>query len=760
LATMRSALKTGLFPIDPDAADELENYLVAHGTSGIDAWREVFRPAVGSSTDPGASVRAPSHAARLDRVDRSRETILHSLERWIEFAQPTVGHNGAEWSTAIIGLLESLGVGGRLAAWTESAEADGDLDQAEEHRQVRRDVVSFLDDLAYAFADLELAVEDLPAVLEAGLAQLTLGLAPPMLDQVLVGSIERSRHPEIKAVVILGFNDGVFPRPHREESILNDDDRRVMIESGLALRPPSRERMLEETMLLYIALTRASEALVLTYATADNAGKAMRISPFADAVAAACPDLRVRKMYDPDRARATWDIQTTFDVVRRLAGEFRSRGACRDDDPVVRGVWNELYDAFRVDIREHPALKMAVAGLGETPRATMTRDSARRLTERPFKASVSQLETYAACPFKHFATYGLRLREREEASLEAVDVGTLHHAILEDFANALSARSVSFGEIDDADLMRQLSESCSRVAAKQGAVAFSTAARDAYILRRSASQIERVVRTQKTLARGGRSRPWRAELSFGMGADDGLDPLEITSPAGRRVLLRGFIDRVDLAELADETLGIVIDYKRTPDKRLDMSMVYHGLSLQLIGYLLVLAKHGRTPAGRSIIPAGALYVSTSQRYQRTDHPDHTKERESALPGAYLPRGLIRSDKLAVLESADDLRGWSYHVAVFRNKNGGPGHVDKTDDAPPDVFEDVLAHTRMTLGRLADGIMDGMVNVEPYRLGTFSPCGWCPMSSVCRFETGLCDVRFLERLKRSEVFKRIAQSPSA
>ncbi len=39
LESVRLALKTGLFPISIEAADELENYLLAHGLSGFDVWR-------------------------------------------------------------------------------------------------------------------------------------------------------------------------------------------------------------------------------------------------------------------------------------------------------------------------------------------------------------------------------------------------------------------------------------------------------------------------------------------------------------------------------------------------------------------------------------------------------------------------------------------------------------------------------------------------------------------------------------------------
>ena len=53
------------------------------------------------------------------------------------------------------------------------------------------------------------------------------------------------------------------------------------------------------------------------------------------------------------------------------------------------------------------------------------------------------------------------------------------------------------------------------------------------------------------------------------------------------------------------------------------------------------------------------------------------------------------------------------------------------------------------------MLDGDVGVRPYRLGTLSPCSWCGMAAVCRFEMGLCDVRFLDSLKRSEVFDLLA-----
>jgi ATP-dependent helicase/nuclease subunit B len=281
-------------------------------------------------------------------------------------------------------------------------------------------------------------------------------------------------------------------------------------------------------------------------------------------------------------------------------------------------------------------------------------------------------------------------------------------------------------------------------------------ARDAYLYRRSARHLARVIQAQRRVASSGSARPRRVELPFGFDDPGGLPALALSTPAGRRVLVRGFIDRVDLAELGDDLLGVVIDYKSTRNKRLDMSEVFHGLSLQLLAYLLVLAEHGETLAGRPIRPMGALFVSLASQYHRVDHPAQVESRDLDLEGSYRPRGLLLAETFGGLDRSAEASTWSTQYNVYRNKDGGIGNIEKSDAADGADFLNTLEHTRAKLGALADGILDGNVAVKPYRLGTYSPCSWCPMAGVCRFEMGVCDVRFLDSLKRSEVFRRLAE----
>jgi ATP-dependent helicase/nuclease subunit B len=761
LESMRLLLKTGLVLLrgdvsDSTAADELENYLLAHGVAGAAAWHREWRYGVvdipagghGAGANSRETARQQHRRAERDRVNKSRRRLLGLLDPWLAAGVAAQRPTGRDWAAAALALFDRLEVARTLAAWAAQAEDDGDLDQAEEHRQVWRDALAFLDDLAFALRDTPLAPAEFAQVLDAGLSQLTLGLAPPTIDQILVGSIERSRHPDLKAVVVLGVNDGLFPSVAQEEAILGDDDRALLAAAGLHVAPPSRQRTLDEPLLTYIAVTRPSEALVLTCAAADERGRELRPSPHLAAIQSACPSIPLRRPGDPARAREFWDVLTPSDAIRRLTTEFRERPARGEDDLGVRAAWNSLYTA----IRDEPAMRRAMHGFAPARPARLSPASVARLVPDTLHTSVSRLEDHATCPFKHFAVHVLDLQERTEAVLQPVDVGKVHHAILEDFVLQLTEGGRDFAPMTDADLLRELDDSAARVAAGLPKEGLLTQAREAYVMRRSQTRLARVLMAQRTVSAAGLARPKRAELAFGL-SEDGLHALELTTPKGRHVRLRGVMDRVDLAEVADEMLGIVVDYKLTRNKKLSLTQAYHGLSLQLVAYLLVLQQHGHTLAGRPIRPIASFYVSLTPQYARIDHPlKPVSEKENAL-GAHAPRGLIDAGMLEVLERDFDGQNSKWFSVQFK-KDGTLGYLDRSDGAQRGDFDAVLAHVRGRLGELADGVLDGDIAVLPYRLGTLSPCSWCPMLTVCRFDAGRSDVRFLETLKRSEALARM------
>lgn len=758
------ALKTGLTPLSDDAADELENFVLAHGVTGREAWTgDDWSPAanqerVGPLSEEQSVEPTPIDPAslrRLERINDARRALIGGVGEWLADAGTIDAADGRTWAVRLARALEAMEVRRQLDAWAGDAEDDGDLDAAEEHRQIWRDTCGFLDDLADALGGQVMDVRELAAVLEAGLSQFTLGLAPPMLDQVLVGGIERSRHPEIKAAVVLGFNDTAFPHAGQEDSILNDDDRTFLAETGWPVGTPRWQRVLEERLLVYVALTRASESVVVTYPVADEDGKALRVSPFAADIKAACPEIVERTVEHPANSRETWPLMSTRDLAAALPLEFRARPALQQDDAQKRAGWNAVYEAARTDEQLSRRVRESMVSLDYSNEARLAPESIGRLIGGRLEASVSRLECFAACAFRHFAQYGLRLREREVAVLEPVDLGKLHHAILEDFIDRLVESRRPLGLLDENQVLEHLRESCGRVGIRPPLGGELSDARELYISRRRGEDLAKVVRAQRKVAAGSAFVPRYTELPFGFATDDSLPALEIDTPAGRRVSLRGYIDRVDLAEHADELLGVVVDYKRTKNKRLDMSEVYHGLSLQLLAYLLALSRHGKTLAGRPVRPAAAFYVGLRPAYTALAHPsDYDAQKHSPLR-AHRPRGLLDFGSVDALDTA--YAGDSEHFAVKTKKDGAISNVKASDAAETATFDALLEHTLAKLGELADQILDGDISVSPYRLSDFSPCGWCPHRSVCRFEFGSPGLRFLQSLDRPQVFDRLASA---
>jgi hypothetical protein len=74
------------------------------------------------------------------------------------------------------------------------------------------------------------------------------------------------------------------------------------------------------------------------------------------------------------------------------------------------------------------------------------------------RMSVSQLEKFAACPMQYFMHYTLGLRPRPVLALDAANMGTLYHRILERVYGRVIAGELSWPECDERDLRAVLEE--------------------------------------------------------------------------------------------------------------------------------------------------------------------------------------------------------------------------------------------------------------------------------------------------------------
>lgn len=763
LEPMRIMLKTGLTPLTTFQADELENYLLEYGIEGTDAWSGspwAHRP----RGDRSNASESPFVQERRVRVNESRLKLIEKLDPWLRASRHAAPRTGRDWSALLLNILESWEIGQHLEAWTKLARQQGRLSEAQEHEQVWPRITQFLDDLSFAFADTVIAVEELGDLLETGLSGLTLGLTPPMVDQVLVSSIERSRHPDIKAAILIGFNDGQFPARGGEDMILNDADRMMLLDRGLGIAPPHRERILDERLLAYVALTRASHRMLVTCATADEQGRELRPSPFIAELLPYAVGGRIIHIDDPCRTRAMWDVQSASELAARLAAEFRLRPRRDEDDADVRRRWNTLYARVRTTDILDGRLRHVFSALRSPCPLELTRERTAHLYADPFGTSVTALESFARCPFQHFARHGLKLKERPVARMEPIDVGSLHHAILEDVLRECSKDGTDMPELTDEQIAERLLNSGHRLSMEWRKSWGQMAGRDEHLLDRAGRALRHVLRVQRAVLRAGRTRPRRAEVAFGTGTPDALPALSLTTPAGRTLLLRGYIDRVDWTTVARTTgscdqpatpsacLGVVVDYKSSA-RIFDLREVYHGLALQLPVYMLVLLEHGIRLAQTPIEPVAGMFQTLRPTYVTVDHPSDAAKLNVETRGFKRLRGLVRFGRLDAIDTVEPGKPSQYlNVQVL--KDGGIAHADRSDALEDADFESLLSFVRRKLGELADAILDGQVEVAPCRLGALNPCASCSYLPVCGYELGISRTRFLPRPSRTWVLEQM------
>jgi ATP-dependent helicase/nuclease subunit B len=755
-------LKTGLACLSPDEADEVEDYVLLHRVRGgrwesAEPWtyrRDLTRPGADDADEPGAD---PARD-RAERVDRLRRRVADHLQPLLQLARSTQPGALRSFVQALSDLFERCGVRQTVSGWMQAAADAGDLEQRAEHEQVWGELTALLAQMVELLGEEPVNAAEFTEILESGLERFDLALTPPTVDQVLVGQVDRTRTPPgLRVAFVAGLNAGRFPRGARDATVLSDTERRELRRRKVDLGD-GRLDLLDERFLGYFAFTRASDRLVLTRPLAGDGDREAEPSRFWERVRELFPGV-IPSTVAPVHEGSLRDAWTPRQLVVSLTNHVRE-GAAGDDERAAFAAcydWLSSYPASGDGVDR--ARKDAWPALRYVNEAALSPAVATRLFPSPLAASAAQLETFAACPFRHFLRYGLGLSEREAQGVTALDLSRVYHHVLERLIGAairdgvdLSDPSAPVTEETIRDHARQIGQ------ALRGELMLSSA-RNEYLLNRVEKTLAEVVAAHREMMRRGQFRPSQSGLRFDAKDPTGraLPPLEVATPAGAALSVRGRIDRVDVLPAGGD--AAVFDY-RLGSKTLSLPQVYHGLSLQLLTSLLALGA-ADAPGGLKLRPAAAFYLQMARGIGEVKHPSEAPDPSDPVHLLRVkPRGVFDGSYVPALDASLAQGGRSDVVQVQIKKEGGFGNRRSSDVAEPHEFRGLLAHVRRRLGQLADGVMSGEVGVVPYRLNQESPCPQCGYRSVCRFDPAINRYRHLQPLSKEQVLEAVGQVEGA
>ena len=695
-------LRTRLLPLSRDQAEQLENVVCREVARGAAMWR---MPAWELGQ---AGRRNPAFSAE-------RRQIMAALEPLVSRTVAT----GADWARTLLDVLQGLGVRRRVETWIAEARTEQRWETAETHRLAWEAVCDVLDDLHEVLGETSLAVGDVAAIVASSLDDLTLGLAPPTLDQVLVSSIERSRHPDIKYAWLFAFNAGVFPAPPAVDTLLSTEQREALTRGGLPAPASHREDVLGERLLAYIALTRPSRGLAISYATVDDDGAPLLPSPLLDDVRSVLPGLVAAR---PDAGGPP------VCLTEAVRGHLTTRQSADSSAATSR------YERLAADLRsdaEHGA-RSAYLLRGSEYKNTPAPVGNYRASDGPlgviWDASPSEIETVLQCPFKHFATYGLRLDAQRGPMPLRWGLGSVAHELLADVTRRAMREPGGVREVPDVRWLSLLDQAATDHRTRWPADLAQRRPDYVFLNDVLVGLLRSLVLVHAARWRRGGFEPAYCEQVFDFVDGGGsLRGLELSLVGGARVRMHGKVDRVDQVSVDDRTFVLVYDYK---SGRGFVDRPYlTGAPLQLFLYLLALTQ--QSFQSKRVRAAGVLLAPLYADFGvlKTSYAAAASPAEQRMY-MYRPRGLFAQEAAAMLDAR--LGSQPSPVVNMRLKKDGDFY-SSSDVCASHSIEQRLELARQTFLQAAENIRAGSVDVAPLVEQRTLACTRCEFRTVCRFD---------------------------
>ena len=700
-------LKSGLTALSDSDIEDLENYARTYRIRGS-MWDRPFRY---GEDDLGEEKFAALEAMREGMM--SKISVLETMAK-------KDGCTAGEFTKAFRKYLrDDWQLGEKVAEAAALQEEAGLHDEAQRMTQSFRKALEILGQIDEIMGDSAMDLEEFTDIYEAGLSDVEVGVIPPAADALSMGTMIRTRPGRIRAVVILGANEGVLPLTPSTEGLFSADEKEYFREKGFALGSLDDIKMDEENSAMYRMMSRPSEKIYISWSMTDAAGGDAAESPVIGAIHEVFPKTKEKGFVRKDIVSEGWGldlVQDEDEAMRHLINRMKDPNTPEEPEALTSAMLRWYAD----NRRERLDAMLAAADYDNDPKPLSRRTAKELYTGRDgaLRLSASSIGRYVDCPFGYFVDRGLRPEEEREFASDPRSVGDVYHECLMAVARQIMEDSELPQKIrdgDDEELGRLVNAALDELSAGyRGGLFVSTGSEEfrmsrireicAAAAKAMAEQLSAMTVTsadfEEAFGRSGRFGP----ISLRVGEDD--------------VFVEGRIDRADYMDVGGDQRVRIIDYKTGSDK-LDLWKMRHGLKMQLMIYLI-------SASGEGLEPAGMFYFNIKDPIEPANDASQKKLGELAerkpeetftLRGAFIEEeGILDAMPPSVLQSA---------------KSG----ISRAE------YEEVRSDVLAQIEKAAEGILSGKIGINPLRNDNTLVCGFCSCKPVCRRDRGYAKNRY-------------------
>lgn len=337
------------------------------------------------------------------------------------------------------------------------------------------------------------------------------------------------------------------------------------------------------------------------------------------------------------------------------------------------------------------------------------------------RTSVSQIETFYGCPYKHFVNYGLKLKESIKQRLMPNDIGTIFHLVLKDLLPYILKNLENESVYDLA--VEKGQSLLSSVLNQETYANMKKNPKNSIILKSMGDELNRTIGAIIYNLKVSNFRPKYYEYSFSSKA-------YVVDGVG----FSGAIDRVDTLN----NKFVIIDYKTGSNSFSDFTDLYSGKKLQLLAY----AKFFEDRTG--LKPAGVFYLPISNKFQGES--------------GYKYNGVMLGDRDNIVDIDSTLANpsTSSRVVDLTTKVDGDfssNNCYKRLCLTEDEFEYILNYSMLQVKRAISAINSSEISARPLNVGGRSVCEYCTYKSLCNYMGGndrrIDSIATVEELKEKE-----------
>jgi len=694
----------------------LENYCYTWGVRG-QVWLDDF----GNNPRGLAGPLTQEDREALSAINATRAAVVAPL---LTLREGLKDPDGRKFAGAAYDFLTQLDAAGNLAAYAQSLDVAGQAAFLDATAQLWDILMEILDVFGAVLGGVRMPAARLCELLRLAVGTADTGAVPQTLDSVLVGRADRIRPGDVKAVFVLGANEGVFPAEVSAAGVFTDNERQELIDTGLEVSPPSLQRAVLEKFYSYYALTLSSHRLFVTWSRSDLAGRELQPSVIVTQLREIFPLLGLDTLEDREHLR--------------LAGE--------------RAAFALLSERFTSDTPETAALLRHFSGKRDAAVARMERAAtrpahrlmdagrARSLFGGRLRLSPSRVERYYRCPFSYFASYGLGLKKRSRAEFSPLESGSVIHSVLQVMVQRHGGRGLL--EVEEARMTAEVEQIIQEYIAERVERTDTLPVRFHYLFSRLTGMLVRLLRRLGEEFAQSEFQPAYFELAIAGG--EAVEPLRLRTADGVPVVVEGVVDRVDLMEKNGRKYLRVVDYK-SGRKNFELGEVLMGLNLQMLLYLFTIGENGRDDL-RDAIPAGVLYMPVRESFVSLSRDAGPQQAAEALRKEWRMSGLLLEDEEALRGMEAEVSG--VYIPVKKDKKGGFDARSSLADMAG--MGRVAAKVKGLVVQMAAALGDGKIGAFPTDSDGQSACAWCDYRAVCGFEEGDA-VKTVEKIDRKTFF---------